>query len=172
MDLIGSVEEKIMLDMRKALHEVIRKNEPAIQEAKAQIQADPLPELFVCPSQIKLAFQALLDNAIKFSKPGIAPSIRIYSEVIKAEQLKELIVSPLHASFWVIHFTDNGIGFDNAYRSKIFQLFRRLHHQDEFSGKGIGLAICQRVMSNHQGFISAIGKPGEGARFMLFFPMD
>ena len=172
MDLIGSVEEKIMLDMRKALHEVIRKNEPAIQEAQAQIQVDPLPELFACPSQIKLIFQALLDNALKFSKPGIPPSIRIYSEPIKAEQLKELIESPLHARFWVIHFTDNGMGFDNVYRSKIFQLFRRLHHQDEFSGRGIGLAICQRVMSNHQGFISAIGKPGEGARFMLFFPMD
>ena len=66
---------------------------------------------------------------------------------------------------------DNGIGFDNKYIDNIFRIFRRLHtSQSEYEGKGIGLAICQRIMTNHEGYIIGTGTTGEGAKFKLYFP--
>jgi light-regulated signal transduction histidine kinase (bacteriophytochrome) len=172
MDLISSDEKKKNISAETILAEVILGNEERIKESGTSIQINPLPELVVYRNQLALVFQALLDNAIKFSKPGIPPDIIIYSETLKGERLNDLIKTPVHINYRVIHFMDNGIGFDNAYRDKMFMLFRRLHNNEELAGKGIGLAICQRVMSNHQGFIIADGTPGESARFMLFFPMD
>lgn len=172
MNLISSEEKKITISAETIVAEVIQKNEDRIKESGASIQINPLPELLVYHNQLVILFQALLDNAIKFSKPGIPPTIILYSETLKGERLNDLIETPVHTNYRVIHFSDNGIGFDNAYREKMFRLFRRLHNNEELAGKGIGLAICQRVMSNHQGFIIADGRPGEGARFMLFFPMD
>ncbi|ULQ51875.1 sensor histidine kinase [Flavihumibacter fluvii] len=172
MNLIGSEETKRWVVLQDIVAEVIQKNEPAIFTTGATIQIGRLPEFMAYPNQVSLLFQALLDNGLKFSKPGIPPEISIFSEQLKGEQLSNLLETSIHKSYWAIHFNDNGIGFDNAYRDKIFQLFRRLHNAEDFSGKGIGLAICQRVMSNHQGFIIAEGNPGKGASFILYFPAD
>jgi light-regulated signal transduction histidine kinase (bacteriophytochrome) len=75
-------------------------------------------------------------------------------------------------NFVVINIYDNGIGFENEYAKKIFILFQRLHSQDSsYEGKGIGLAVCQRIMSNHNGFITAYGEVDNGATFHLYFPL-
>lgn len=172
LDLIGSDEQKVQEDLNIILEDVIRKNEPAIVESNTKIHINNLPALPVYPKQVNLLFQCLLDNAIKFAKPGVPPEIKVYCERISGEKLRKLVHTPIHSDFWIIYFRDNGIGFDNAYRDKIFQLFRRLHTSDEFSGKGIGLAICQRILSNHQGFIDGMGIIGEGASFLLYFPVE
>jgi light-regulated signal transduction histidine kinase (bacteriophytochrome) len=66
---------------------------------------------------------------------------------------------------------DNGIGFENEYAKKIFILFQRLHQQEsDYEGKGIGLTIVKRIMSNHQGFVNAEGTVNKGAKFSLYFP--
>ena len=70
----------------------------------------------------------------------------------------------------LIEITDNGIGFDSAESEKIFQLFHRLHARHEYEGTGIGLAIVQRAMENHHGFVEALSEPGKGATFRLYFP--
>lgn len=67
-------------------------------------------------------------------------------------------------------YTDNGIGFDPQYNERIFEVFQRLHSQEEYSGTGIGLAICKRIIENHNGTITATGEPGKGARFDIFIP--
>jgi signal transduction histidine kinase len=67
---------------------------------------------------------------------------------------------------------DNGIGFDARYADKIFDLFQRLHDKANYSGTGIGLAICRKVMQNHKGFITAHGEPGKGATFTVYFPVQ
>ena len=87
------------------------------------------------------------------------------------EREVDAFVQPhLSKAYLAITISDNGIGFDNKFSEKIFQLFRRLHPNDTYTGKGIGLAICQRVMANHNGFIAAEGLPDQGASFTLFFP--
>jgi light-regulated signal transduction histidine kinase (bacteriophytochrome) len=67
---------------------------------------------------------------------------------------------------------DNGIGFDETYAEKIFEIFQRLHSTKTFEGTGIGLAICKKIVDNHHGMISASSVPGEGASFLLFLPLS
>ena len=74
--------------------------------------------------------------------------------------------------YYKITFKDNGIGFDNEYAEKIFVLFNRLHNRDEFSGTGIGLSICKKIVENHKGYIFADGKLNEGATFTIFIPLN
>jgi signal transduction histidine kinase len=74
------------------------------------------------------------------------------------------------ASYSCIEVADNGIGFDERYVNRIFQVFQRLHGKSEYAGTGIGLAICAKVVANHGGAITAIGVPGEGATFRVYLP--
>ena len=74
-------------------------------------------------------------------------------------------------SYWKISFEDNGIGFEQQYESKILELFQRLHGRTEYSGTGIGLAICKKIVQNHNGVLKAIGKPGIGSIFSVYFPL-
>ena len=72
--------------------------------------------------------------------------------------------------YWKIIFSDNGIGFEQQYADRIFELFQRLHSRFEYEGTGIGLAICKKIVQNHKGFIYADGKPGQGATFAIYLP--
>ena len=72
--------------------------------------------------------------------------------------------------FYKIAVTDNGLGFDQQYAESIFIVFHRLHHTTEYSGTGIGLAICKKIVENHGGFIVAEGKPDTGSTFTMFLP--
>jgi signal transduction histidine kinase len=73
---------------------------------------------------------------------------------------------------WKIEVSDNGIGFDERYLEKIFQMFQRLHNKDTYSGTGIGLAICKKIAENHNGLITAKSVPGEGSTFTVFLPSN
>ena len=72
---------------------------------------------------------------------------------------------------WTLHFKDNGIGFDEKYKDKIFQIFQRLHGNAEYSGTGVGLAICKKIVDNHKGKITVKSKEGEGTEFIIWLPM-
>ena len=101
---------------------------------------------------------------------GIGESHIKVSEV-KASDQAELPLNDL-SKYYKITFTDNGIGFDSQYSKKIFLLFNRLHNKDEYSGTGIGLAICKKIMDNHKGFIFAEGKQNVGAKFTIYLPLS
>jgi light-regulated signal transduction histidine kinase (bacteriophytochrome) len=93
--------------------------------------------------------------------------------MINGYELSEVNPALLHKNFYRITCSDNGIGFDNQFITKIFKIFQRLHNEEsEYSGKGIGLAICQRIMANHEGYMIAHGQPNMGAKFKLFFPVE
>ena len=171
MNLIDSDEEKVPVSMIRLLEEVREGLKEQITEKKATLHIGQLPEMKAYPQQVRILFRALLDNALKYSKPGMAPVIDIIATEREGSRLGEAIPH-LDKTYDVVMVKDNGIGFDNEFREKIFHLFRRLHTQEKFGGKGIGLATCQRVMANHNGFILADAKPGEGASFTLFFPRD
>ncbi|HEX8561530.1 MAG TPA: ATP-binding protein [Flavobacterium sp.] len=119
-----------------------------------------LPTLKAVPSQISQLFTNILDNAAKYRKADVEPQVKVRVEMAHVN----------HKKYWKIAISDNGIGFDPQYKEKIFEVFQRLHGKQEYSGTGVGLSICKKIMDNHNGFIEADGKPGEGAKFTMYFP--
>ncbi|WP_111309114.1 sensor histidine kinase [Confluentibacter sediminis] len=141
-----------------------------ISEEDAIINSDKFPKINVIPFQIQQLFLNLISNSLKYKSKDRIPEIHITYSKIKASDDPE-ILKPKKPYYHKIIFTDNGIGFDNEYAEKIFVLFNRLHNKDEYSGTGIGLSICKKIIENHQGFIFANGKPLVGATFTVYLPI-
>ena len=121
-----------------------------------------------------MQFQQLLtniiSNAIKYKKENLNPVIKINAVKVSASEIKEEVNSSAD-EFWKISISDNGIGFEPQYATKIFDLFQRLHGKNEYSGTGIGLAICKKIMHNHQGIVIAESELGKGATFHIYLPI-
>ncbi|HLO92550.1 MAG TPA: PAS domain-containing protein [Lentimicrobium sp.] len=162
---------KIPYDLNRALKETLHNLKEEISIKKAKIEAEPLPVLNAVPGQIQQLFNNLIDNALKYSKSDVTPIIKISSKIVPGEQLTGFGLKKI-AHYYCISFSDNGIGFDQKYANKIFELFQRLHSKTEYSGTGIGLTICKKVVQNHNGYITASGSPNEGSIFNLFFPVE
>jgi len=141
-----------------------------IEEKKAVISVDILPEMKVIPFQIKQLFLNLISNSLKYSKEDVPPVITITYSKTKVSQMP-WVKSVRHKSYHTITVSDNGIGFDPSYAEKIFVLFNRLHSKGTYSGTGIGLSICKKIMTNHNGFIQAEGTLNEGATFTVYLPI-
>jgi signal transduction histidine kinase len=153
-------------DLNVLLNDVLIDMQDEIQDKNVLIEAGKLPELNIVPQQFHQLFSNIISNAIKYRKPDVQPVIKISSRESIPEQVKHSGVK-----YWHISIEDNGIGFDPQYEMKIFELFQRLHSKSEFEGTGIGLAICKKIIQNHNGFITAKGIPGIGATFNIFIPM-
>jgi hypothetical protein len=142
-----------------------------ILEKKAKITSDALPKATVILFQIQQLFLNLLSNALKYSKKETSPIIKInYSKVKATDEPHLLKTSKNH--YHKITFTDNGIGFDQKYAEKIFDLFNRLHNKQDYSGTGIGLSICKKIIENHKGFIVAKGEINVGSVFTVYLPVN
>ena len=141
-----------------------------IEEKNAIINSTSLPTLSVIPFQIQQLFINLIGNSIKYSKPTINPIINIECEIVDAKNHPFLNKND-NQSFYKITVSDNGLGFEEEYADVIFTLFYRLHNNSDYPGTGIGLAICKKIVENHQGIITAEGKIGEGSTFNIFFPI-
>jgi PAS domain S-box-containing protein len=165
-DSTGSV------DLTEVVEDVRSDLELKIQETGATFIIDPLPVISGDESQIGQLFQNLISNALKFRNPDTTPLIKITATMIEAGMLPDE-VKPARAAYGYhrIDVTDNGIGFDPKYAERIFQVFQRLHGRSEFAGTGIGLAICEKVASNHGGAITAASHPGQGATFSIYLPV-
>jgi light-regulated signal transduction histidine kinase (bacteriophytochrome) len=122
-----------------------------IKENKAVIIANRLPLVYAFPTELKLLFQNLISNSIKFQKPGIAPKIDITAN-------KE-------NGYWHFSFRDNGIGIEKQYQQRIFIIFQRLHNRSEYEGSGIGLAHCKKIVELHGGKIWVESEAGKGSTF-------
>jgi hypothetical protein len=156
-------------DLGYLVNTILQQLEDGIEQRKIQVQLDHLPVIWAIPFQMEQLFTNLLSNAIKFSDPSKNPVIQIRYKRWEPGNIAE---AELNAN-WAYHqidVEDNGIGFDNSYRDKIFQVFQRLHGKESFPGTGIGLAICKKIVDNHQGYISAQGETGKGAGFRIYLP--
>jgi len=111
-------------------------------------------------------FQNLIGNALKFRKPDLPPRLQIAGRLIPGFHDEE--GSP---SLYELRFADNGIGFDEKYLDRIFQVFQRLHGRSEYEGTGIGLAICRKIVERHGGSITAHSQPDQGATFIVTLPL-
>ncbi|AKG24459.1 hypothetical protein IJ00_05130 [Calothrix sp. 336/3] len=146
--------------------EVISDLEITIQQNNAQITVGELPTIDADPLQMRQLFQNLIVNALKFHHPQISPHIKIQSQI----QSTPVDTIANHPEYWQIHVIDNGIGFEEKYLDRIFNVFQRLHGRSEYEGTGIGLAICRKIIEIHKGAITAISQPGKGATFIITLP--
>lgn len=151
------------VDFSKVVHEVLNDLEIAIESKNVRVHVNPLPVIDARTGQIRQLFQNLISNAIKFSREDVVPEIYITSEFADPGQGSDKRVT--------ITIRDNGIGFDEKYAEKIFIIFQRLHGKTEYEGTGIGLAICKRIIENHNGTIKAYSHPGDGATFEIVLPL-
>ncbi len=141
----------------------------AIDEKNAKIVTNKLPEMSVIPFQIQQLITNIMGNSLKYSKENVPPIIKITSALVHSKNEKRLPDS--HDKFYKITIEDNGIGFNQEYADKIFILFNRLHNKNEYSGTGIGLAICKKIVENHRGYIFATGKPQVGTKITIYLPV-
>lgn len=158
-------------DLNVILKEVLDDLEEHISSSSAVIKSDKLPVIMAIPSQMRQLFQNILSNSIKFVEKGKTPEIEIRAELIKMVTVVETCQNP-EAQMVKLTFSDKGIGFDNQYAEKIFQVFQRLHGRSEFPGTGIGLAVVKKIVEMHSGKITSEGKPGVGAQFTLYLPLE
>ena len=141
-----------------------------ISEEKALITSETFPVINVIPFQMQQLFANLIGNSLKYKATDRAPIINILYEKVKAEN-ETALTKARKDSYHKITFEDNGIGFDNEYAEKIFVLFNRLHNKEEYTGTGIGLSICKKIVENHKGYIIANGEVGVGATFTVYLPV-
>ena len=158
------------VDLNQILSEVIGDFELLIHERKATINAAQLPLIEGDAQQITQLFSNLISNALKFASNE--PRITIASTKISSSEIHHFPIQIPHGDYWQVMVSDNGIGFDQQYSDRIFSLFQRLQNKHEYDGSGIGLALCKKVMDNHNGFIRGESRPGEGASFYAYFPAE
>jgi signal transduction histidine kinase len=114
------------------------------------------------PLQMRQLLQNLIGNALKFHKPGEPPAVEVRGELVPADGRP--------APLCRLTVRDNGIGFDEKYLDRIFDVFQRLHGRGEYEGSGMGLAICRKIVERHGGTITATSAPGRGATFVVTLP--
>jgi len=157
-----------LVDLNKIMQQVIDDLNPVITEKNASITISELPTINCDPQQISQLFMHLLSNSLKFTykKPEIQVQCMLVDDPLILNTLK------YNFSYYRFRFIDNGIGFSNEFSEKLFVIFQKLHDESKFPGTGLGLALCQKVVENHKGKISAYSKENEGSTFDVYLPAN
>ena len=159
----------VELNLNFILRQVRNELELSIEETKTVIKAEELPAIQASLTQMKQLFCNILNNAIKFRKQDVAPEIIITSQALSDSEKKTYHLPP-ERNYFAIRVCDNGIGFESEYATRIFQIFQRLHGKSEYPGSGIGLAICKKIVEQHNGVVFAENVPEKGACFTIILP--
>lgn len=149
---------KSYVSAEQIVRNAVRNLEASIRETEAVITYTDLPTILADGTKLTQVFQNLIGNAIKFHKPGEVPAVTIGAK--------------RESDQWVFTVSDNGVGFDEKYTDRIFQVFQRLHGVGKYPGNGIGLAITKRIVEHHGGILSAQSRLGEGSCFSFTLPAD
>jgi PAS domain S-box-containing protein len=149
----------VRVDLARVAREVLEDFQQDSTRAGATLTLGELPELEADPTQMRQLLQNLVSNALKFRRDDVAPVVSLRATVEPEGRRVELRVE------------DNGIGFDEKYHDRIFNLFQRLHGRGKYEGTGIGLAICRRIAERHGGSIRARSTPGQGSTFIVSLPL-
>jgi PAS domain S-box-containing protein len=149
----------ILVNLTDVAKEVLADLELRIQQSGAQVEVGQLPTLEADAMQMRQLLQNLVGNALKFHRPNTPPVVQIRGELLPQSEACRITVA------------DAGIGFDEKYLDRIFQVFQRLHTRGVYEGTGIGLAICRKIVTHHNGEITAQSKPDQGATFTVTLPL-
>jgi signal transduction histidine kinase len=160
------------VNLEEALQAVQTDLELLITEKKATLQYHSLPAIEGIPLQINQLLTNLLSNALKFSHPHRLPHIAVTAGEAGESDLAGYPELSTGKRYCRLQVKDNGIGFGQEHAQQIFNIFQRLHSKEAFTGTGIGLALCKKIVLNHQGSISAEAVPGEGAVFTVLLPFE
>lgn len=149
---LGKMEDKVeLVDVNELLKEILSLFYKKIEDKQAVIHVGEMPQLVSFISPLRQVFQNIIGNSLKYHKVGISPEIHISAEE--------------HSTYWEFTVADNGIGIDPLYFDKIFIIFQRLHHKQEYSGTGMGLAITKKIIENLGGKIWVESEEGKGSTF-------
>jgi light-regulated signal transduction histidine kinase (bacteriophytochrome) len=165
-------EQFSKVDLEEVLAAVSSDLELVIQEKGARLFAEELPTIKAIPVQMHQLFYNLINNALKFSKPGQPPVINIRCKTMTSTELQEHPELNKKKRYHLISVEDNGIGFSEQHKEKIFTLFQRLHSKETYSGTGIGLSLVRKVVMNHAGKVWAYSTPEKGATFNVLLPVE
>ncbi len=158
-------------DLNYILEQVLTDLELSIEQTNATIAYGKLPMIDAIPLQISQLFYNLLVNAIKFTREGEAPTINISSRLVDKDELKGMDRLNNQLNYCEVLVSDNGIGFSPQLSRQIFGMFKRLNDKKQYPGSGIGLALCDKVVTNHNGNIYATSIEGKGATFHIILPL-
>jgi two-component system CheB/CheR fusion protein len=166
--------EKLFLktDLNEILKSTLFDLELLIEEKKAEIIVNPLPEIEAVPFQMSQLFYDIIHNSLKFSKADVAPVIEITARKLTKKDMKSHLNLYDQLRYCQISIKDNGIGFDQKYAEQIFTMFQRLSSIGEYPGTGIGLAICKKVVKTYYGEIFAEGLEDKGAVIHIILPFS
>jgi light-regulated signal transduction histidine kinase (bacteriophytochrome) len=148
------------VDLANIMRAVLSDLEVRIEKLEARVEIMPLPVIEADPTQMHQLFLNLIQNALKFRKPGVTPRVKVYALPPEEDNNQTIVVE------------DNGIGIEPRHIDKIFGVFKRLHGRDEYEGSGIGLAICRKIMDRHGGVIRVESELGEWTRFIMAFSLE
>ena len=165
----SNVEHYDDVDLNRVVEEIVLLHKDESEQHNVKIEKDDLPVIRAVPFQIKQLMFNLVNNSIKYKHPDRDVVIKITNELVNGSAIADPRAK-LAGQYYRITVADNGIGFAPRYADKIFQIFQRLDNLPGTKGSGIGLAICKKIVQNHKGFIQAMGKPDEGACFMVYLP--
>ena len=145
--------------------------QPLIDSKQAIIEADTLHTVMGDAAQLRQLFFCLINNALKFHKPSTIPRIEVSSVEAEPAGLPPMLAQS-GRQYVAVSVKDDGIGFDEKYTDRIFTIFQRLHGRGHYDGTGIGLALAQKVAENHGGTLTACSRPGQGAVFTAWLPVN
>lgn len=164
--------EFVRTDLHAIMQTVISDLDLLLEETAAVIDyEEPLPAIDAIPLQMHQLFYNLMTNALKFRKSSVPPKVRIGARLLPATEVADYSTLVENIEYIDVTITDNGIGFDTRFSAQIFQIFERLHSTEEYEGTGVGLALCEKIVENHRGYIYAVSKEGEGATFHVILPV-
>lgn len=153
----GRVSDLTHVDCSDLFDRTVPNLRASIEESGAVVTRGELPRVLAIEPQLEHLFQNLISNAIKYRRADTQPRVHLSAE--------------LNGDKWLFSCTDNGIGIDPKHSERIFVMFERLHEKDEYSGTGIGLALCKKVVNNHLGSIWVESRPGAGSTFYFTIPL-
>lgn len=148
------------VNLKEIFQQVLIDLEIVLNETEGKVEIESLSTIQADPFQIWGLFQNLIANSLKYHKKDIPPLIKIKGQI-----------STSSSEFYEIRIEDNGIGFDEKYRSRIFKPFERLHRSGEYKGTGMGLALCKKIIERHGGSIDVKSKENEGTIFTIKLPL-
>lgn len=156
--LVSAPRDVEVIDTDALVAAIVSDLRASIADTRAEVVTGHLPNICGNPVQIRSLFQNLVENALKFHRKDVPPQVKVRGWSIDGRVRFEV--------------ADNGIGIEKRFHQKIFDMFARLHNQDDYLGSGLGLAACAKVVANHGGEIGVSSSPNRGSTFHVTFPQD